>query len=77
MLIEFALHVMPPLRSFVEVNANLVWERLVDYSAGRVCYGLGHIVGFHKGCVRTTRRYVGFQRGGIDCNRPAFEVVRG
>jgi hypothetical protein len=54
MLIEFALQVLPPLRPSIEVNANLIWECLIDYSRGRVCYGFVHIAGFHKGCVRTT-----------------------
>jgi hypothetical protein len=50
-LLEFALHVTPTLRSSIEVNANLIWERLVDYSGRWVCYRFGHIVGFYKGCV--------------------------
>lgn len=44
MPIEFALHVLPALRPSIEINANLIWECLVDYSRGRVRWGLGHIV---------------------------------
>lgn len=54
MLIEFALHALPALRPSIEVNANPVWKGFVDCPGGSVCYGLGHIVGFHNGCVRTT-----------------------
>lgn len=44
MLIEFALHLLPTLRSSIEVNANLMRECLIDYSGGRICYGFDHMV---------------------------------
>ena len=47
MVIEFSLHVLPPLRSSIEVDANLIWECLVDYSGGRIGHGFGHIVRLH------------------------------
>ena len=48
MVIEFSLHVLPPLRSSIEVDANLIRECLVDYSGGRISYGFGHIVRLHR-----------------------------
>jgi hypothetical protein len=54
MLIEFALHVLPPLRSSIEVDANLMREHQVDYSGGWVCHGFDRVVGFYNGCVGTT-----------------------
>lgn len=43
MVIEFALHVLPALRSSVEVDADLVREHFVDYSGGWVLHGSAHM----------------------------------
>jgi len=51
MPIEFALHLFPALRPSIQVNANLIWECLVDYSGGLVCCSFGHVVRLNHDCV--------------------------
>jgi hypothetical protein len=65
-LLEFAPHVLPALGPSVEIDANLIWECLVDYSGGLLGYGSGHVVRLDEDCSGNWMPLEGEKASGIE-----------
>jgi hypothetical protein len=48
MAIEFEPHLLPAIRSSIEIDADLIWERLVYESSYSLPYRFAHVLQFHS-----------------------------